>query len=71
VGDCESNGMRVNITGPDTLQYTIDGLTNNIDYTVELRGRTGAGLGDRATAMIMTASMYIDYECNTTALHEL
>ena len=46
VGDCVNNGMRVNITGPDTLWFTINDLSINTNYTVEVRGRTGAGLGD-------------------------
>ena len=50
IGDCVSNGMRVNMTGPDELSYTINDLSINTNYTVELRGRTGAGLGDPATA---------------------
>ena len=54
VGDCVSNVMRVNITGPDTLWYTINDLSINTNYTVEVRGRTGAGLGDPVTAMSST-----------------
>ena len=50
VGDCVNNGMIVNITDPDQLSYTINDLFINTDYTVELRGRTGAGLGEPATA---------------------
>ena len=50
VGDCVSNGIRVNITSPDTLWYTINDLSINTNYTVEVRGRTGAGLGDPVTA---------------------
>ena len=49
VGDCVSNGMIVNITGPDTLYYTINDLSINTNYTVEVRGRTGAGLGEPVT----------------------
>ena len=50
VGDCVNNGMIVNITDPDQLLYTINELLINTNYTVELRGRTGAGLGEPATA---------------------
>ena len=50
VGDCDNNGMKVNITGADQLSYTINDLYINTDYIVESRGRTGAGLGDPATA---------------------
>ena len=49
-GDCDNNGMTVNITGADQLSYTINGLCINTNYIVEVRGRTGAGLGDPATA---------------------
>ena len=54
VGDCVSNGTIVNITGPDTLWHTINGLSINTNYTVEVRGRTGAGLGDPVTGMNST-----------------
>ena len=54
VGDCVSNGTIVNITGPDTLLYTINGLSSNTNYTVEVRGRTGAGLGDPVIVMNCT-----------------
>ena len=50
VGDCVNNGMIVNITDPDQLSYTINDLLINTNYIVELRGRTGAGLGEPATA---------------------
>ena len=50
VGDCINNGMIVNITDPDQLSYTINDLFINTNYIVELRGRTGAGLGEPATA---------------------
>ena len=50
VGDCVNNGMIVNITDPDQLSYTINDLFINTNYIVELRGRTGAGLGEPATA---------------------
>ena len=53
-GNCTINGTRVNITGPDTLYYTINDLSINTNYTVEVRGRTGAGLGEPDTAMIST-----------------
>ena len=50
VGDCDSNGTTVNITDPDQLSYTINDLSINTNYIVVLRGRTGAGLGDPASA---------------------
>ena len=50
VGDCDNNGVKVNITGPDQLSYTINDLSINTNYIVEVRGRTGAGLGDPASA---------------------
>ena len=50
VGDCYNNGMTVNITGADQLSYTINDLSINTNYIVEVRGRTGAGLGDPASA---------------------
>ena len=50
VGDCDNNGMKVNITGVDQLSYIINDLSINTNYIVEVRGRTGAGLGDPATA---------------------
>ena len=50
VGDCDNNGTKVNITGVDQLSYTINDLSINTNYIVEVRGRTGAGLGDPATA---------------------
>ena len=50
VGDCVNNGMIVNIDNPDQLSYTINDLLINTNYIVELRGRTGAGLGEPATA---------------------
>ena len=50
VGDCVNSGMIVNITDPDQLSYTINDLFINTNYIVELRGRTGAGLGKPATA---------------------
>ena len=50
VGDCYNNGMTVNITGADQLSYNISGLSINTNYIVEVRGRTGAGLGDSASA---------------------
>ena len=46
VGDCVNNGTIVNINDPDQLSYTINDLLINTNYTVELRGRTGAGLGE-------------------------
>ena len=59
VGDCNSTGVKVNITGADQLSYTISDLYSSTNYTVEVRGRTGAGLGDPATA---TATTDIDSE---------
>ena len=50
VGDCDNNGMTVNITDADQLSYTINDLSINTNYIVEVRGRTGAGLGDPASA---------------------
>ena len=50
VGDCYNNGIKVNITGADQLSYTINDLSINTNYIVEVRGRTGAGLGDPASA---------------------
>ena len=50
VGDCDSNGVKVNITGADQLSYTIKALSINTNYIVEVRGRTGAGLGDLGNA---------------------
>ena len=51
IGDCDNNGMKVNITGDDQLSYTINDLSINTNYTIEVRGRrTGIGLGDPATA---------------------
>ena len=47
-GDCYTNGVNRSITGPDQLSYTISDLSINTNYTVELRGRTGAGLGEVA-----------------------
>ena len=59
VGDCDSNGVKVNITGADQLSYTISDLYSSTNYTIEVRGRTGAGLGDPATA---TATTDVDSE---------
>ena len=50
VGDCVNNGVTVNITDPDQLSHNITGLLMSINYIVELRGRTGAGLGEPANA---------------------
>ena len=50
IGYCDSNGTIVDITGPDQLSYTINDLSINTNYIVEVRGRTGAGLGDPASA---------------------
>ena len=51
VGNCVNNGMIVNVTDPDQLSYTINDLLINTNYIVELRERTGAGLGEPATAI--------------------
>ena len=50
IGGCDNNGVAVIITDPDQLLYTINDLSINTNYTVEVRGRTGAGLGDPASA---------------------
>ena len=50
MGDCVNNGRRINITDPNQLSYTIVNLSINTTYIVELRGRTGAGLGESANA---------------------
>ena len=50
VGDCVDNGTIVNITDPDQLSYNITDLLMSTNYVVELRGRTGAGLGEPANA---------------------
>ena len=50
VDNCIINGVKVNITNPHQLSYTINDLFINTNYIVELRGRTGAGLGEPATA---------------------
>ena len=49
VDNCIINGAKVNITNPHQLSYTINDLFINTNYIVELRGRTGAGLGEPAT----------------------
>ena len=48
IGDCVSNGRKVDITDPNALSYTVNNLSINTNYIVEMRGRTGAGLGDAA-----------------------
>ena len=50
IGNCVNNGTRVNVTDPNQLSYTINDLFINTNYIVELRGRTGVGLGDSANA---------------------
>ena len=50
IGDCDNNGVKVNITGAGQLSYTINDLSINTNYIVEVRGRTGARLGDLASA---------------------
>ena len=50
IADCVNNGKRINITDPNQLSYTIIDLLINTTYIVELRGRTGAGLGELANA---------------------
>ena len=59
IGDCDNNGVKVNIAGANQLSYTISDLYSSTNYIVEVRGRTGAGLGDPATA---TATTDIDSE---------
>ena len=49
IGNCFSDGVNRSITDPDQLSYTISNLSINTNYIVELRGRTGAGLGEAAT----------------------
>ena len=49
VGDCDNNGIKVNITDLNQLPYTINDLYINTNYSIEVRGRTGAGLGDPAS----------------------
>ena len=50
VGDCDNNGMKVNVTGDDQLSYTINDLSINTNYTIEVRGRRiGIGLSDPTT----------------------
>ena len=53
-GNCSVSGQKVNIIGPDTLYYTINDLSIYTNYTVEVRGRTGAGLGEPVAAMNST-----------------
>ena len=48
IGDCDTNGVKVDIYGPDQLLYSINNLSINTIYVIEIRGRTGAGLGDPA-----------------------
>ena len=43
-------GLLAELTTPDQLSYTIDYLFINTNYIVELRGRTGAGLGEPTDA---------------------
>ena len=50
VGDCDSNGVTVDITNPDQLSYTINDLSINTNYIVVVRVRTEAGLSDPASA---------------------
>ena len=47
---CVNNGKRINITDPNQLSYTIIDLSISTTYIVELRGRTGAGLGEPTNA---------------------
>ena len=44
------NGTKVNINITGPVSYTIKNLSINTNYIVEVRGRTGAGLGDPASA---------------------
>jgi len=48
VGDCDINGVKVDITDPNQMSYAIHDLSINTNYSVEVRARTGAGLGDPA-----------------------
>ena len=50
MGHCVNNGGKFNITDPNLLSYTIMDLSINTTYIVELRGRTGTGLGEPANA---------------------
>ena len=50
VGDCDSNGVTVNISDPDQFSFTINDLSINTNYNVVVRARTEAGLGDPARA---------------------
>lgn len=78
VGDCDNNGIKVNITGADQLSYTINNLSINTNYTIDVRGRTGAGIGDPATATITTdedgkllkcsTGNYLSFACEHTPL---
>ena len=54
IGNCSSNGVNMSITGSDQLSYTINDLSINTNYTLELRGRTGAGLGETAIVTCTT-----------------
>ena len=49
IGNCFSAGVNRSINDPNQLSYTINDLSINTNYIVELRGRTGAGLGEAAT----------------------
>ena len=60
VGDCDKNGVKVDIaSSADQLSYIISDLYSSTNYTVEVRGRTGAGLGNPATT---TATTDVDSE---------
>ena len=50
VGDCDSNGVTINITDPDQLSYTINDLSINTNYVVVVRARTEVELGAPARA---------------------
>ena len=50
VGDCDSNGVTVDLSNPDQLSYTVTDLSINTGYIVVVRARTEAGLFDPASA---------------------
>jgi len=64
--DCVSNGTIVTITDPDTLWYTINNLSINSKYTIEVRARNGAGVGDPVIGMNSTDEdgMILLHICN-------
>ena len=50
VGDCDSNGVTVNITDPDQLSLNITDLSINTNYIVVVRARTEDEIGAPARA---------------------